>query len=90
MRETGVVVLIVWEEKGEGKRVGRWIRTDVEDGAVGRDGQRVECDIGRGAFESELGLKVAGVGGGGRVEFGGEEEEEGGDGEGFHFRCWID
>ena len=60
----------------------------MEHRTVRGDRERVECIIGRSAFESELGFELAGVGSRRSVEFGGKEEEEGGDGEGFHCRCF--
>ncbi len=67
-----------------------WLRTYLEYGPVGGDRERVECRCGRSAFEGELGLELAGSGVRGRVEFGGEEEEEGGDGEGVHYGWMVD
>ena len=66
------------------------IRTDLKDGTVGGFRQR-EGSTG-GAFEGECHfglLGLAGFVGGGRVESGGEEEEERGDCESFHFGCLV-
>ena len=73
-----------------GERRVSWRRTNLEDGTVGGDRQGVECDIGRSAFESELGFEIASFVAGRGMQSRGEEEEEGGDGEGLHCRCLVD
>ncbi len=66
--------------------LGSWLRTNPECRTVGGFYQRERCIS--SAFEGDGDFcGLAGIIGGGRVEFGGEEEEEGGDGEGFHCRC---
>ena len=72
-----------------GERKVSWRRTNLEDGTVGGDRQGVECDIGRSAFESELGFELASFVAGRSMQSRGEEEEEGGDGEGLHCRCLV-